>query len=357
MLIKDRWYVATHADALIVGGVLARTICGDDIVFCRRRDGSVFALEDRCAHRAVPLSLGEMDGDVIRCGYHGACFDGSGKCVAVPGQSELPPAGAVRSYPVHERYGFIWVWPGDVANPPLEPRLPGFLAKCAPPFETRNGEMISFKADYRLIVDNLLDLTHGQYVHRKTFGLKDLSVARSIEQEKRPETANDFKVDFRDDGIDFRIHLNNTDIGRGFVAAYDMKHGLDPTDRPMDMHMDVSWAAPHLFSFDLVVKRPEDARDIGVGTVATHLLTPENETTTHYFFRSSVYQTGGKAGVADYAYDFLARAFLEDKRILEAQQRRIGARDLIDTPIAHFQGDMIVDEGRRILRRLEAAAV
>ena len=74
------------------------------------------ALEDRCCHRAAPLSLGAVEGDHLRCGYHGLTFDAKGQCVSVPGQDSVPSGARVRAYPVAERYNVVWIWMGDPAR-------------------------------------------------------------------------------------------------------------------------------------------------------------------------------------------------------------------------------------------------
>src|SRR5882757_4446416 len=88
MFIRNAWYIAAWADEL-GQKPLARRICNDPVVLFRDRDGRPAALVDRCCHRSAPLSLGEVVSDGIQCGYHGLTFDGSGACVAIPGQSRI----------------------------------------------------------------------------------------------------------------------------------------------------------------------------------------------------------------------------------------------------------------------------
>ncbi|MEL0113624.1 MAG: Rieske 2Fe-2S domain-containing protein, partial [Rickettsiales bacterium] len=113
--LKNRWYVAALAQDL-KDRPLAASLMGEPIVFYRNSAGKAVALEDRCAHRQAPLSLGTVDGNRLRCGYHGFEFDGSGACVRVPTQTQIPPTACVRAYPVRERQGFLHVWMGDPAT-------------------------------------------------------------------------------------------------------------------------------------------------------------------------------------------------------------------------------------------------
>jgi len=92
-----------------------RTVTEQHIVLYRKQDGCVVALEDLCPHRFTPLSLGTVKGDDIQCGYHGMTFDGTGRCVRIPGQERIPAQSSVRSYPVRENLGLVWIWPGDPA--------------------------------------------------------------------------------------------------------------------------------------------------------------------------------------------------------------------------------------------------
>ncbi len=82
----------------------------------RGANGKPGALEDRCCHRAAPLSLGAVEGDHLRCGYHGLTFDTKGQCISVPGQDTVPSGARVRAYPVAERYNVVWIWMGDPAR-------------------------------------------------------------------------------------------------------------------------------------------------------------------------------------------------------------------------------------------------
>ena len=93
----------------------ARRFAGDPVVLFRGKSGQVFALEDRCAHRQVPLSLGIVDGETLKCGYHGWTYDCAGKCIDVPylGRERLP--NGVRSYPAREVDGLIFIFPGNAA--------------------------------------------------------------------------------------------------------------------------------------------------------------------------------------------------------------------------------------------------
>ena len=150
---------------------LGRKICGESMVFYRGAQGQAVALEDFCPHRGAPLSLGFVkDGNLV-CGYHGLEMGCEGKTIAMPGQ-RVRGFPAIRSFPVVERYGFVWVWPGQ-ANKASEDLIPKFEFFDNPAW-AYGGGLYHIACDYRLMVDNLMDLTHETYVHASTIGQKEI---------------------------------------------------------------------------------------------------------------------------------------------------------------------------------------
>lgn len=121
--LRNAWYVAAWASE-IERKLFHRTLLGVPVVMYRREDGAVTAMHDRCPHRFVPLHLGRLVGDNVECGYHGLQFDCGGQCVANPFDGRPPRAAKVRTFPVVERHGIVWIWPGDAA--PDESRIPAF---------------------------------------------------------------------------------------------------------------------------------------------------------------------------------------------------------------------------------------
>ena len=115
MFPKNGWYAAIWSKDL-TGKPVGRTFLGEAVVLFRGTNGRPGALEDRCCHRAAPLSLGTVEGDHLRCGYHGLTFDTKGQCISVPGQDTVPSGARVRAYPVAERYNVVWIWMGDPAR-------------------------------------------------------------------------------------------------------------------------------------------------------------------------------------------------------------------------------------------------
>src|SRR6266850_3733700 len=154
MLIKNCWYVAANPQELQAGGILGRTILNTPVAIWRLANGQLMAALDRCPHRATPLTLGRIIENTIQCGYHGAQFDESGQCVAVPGQTNAPARGcALRLYPVVERHGFVWVWMSDAPPASLDAMLPQFAIGNHPDWHGGSGLFESLKANYKLVSD------------------------------------------------------------------------------------------------------------------------------------------------------------------------------------------------------------
>ena len=112
--VRNNWYPAAWASE-VTREPMARTLLNDPVVLYRTAEGAPVALEDRCCHKYLPLSMGTIQGNNVQCGYHGMVFGPDGKCVRIPGQARIPENAWVRSYPVAEHYGMVWFWPGDPA--------------------------------------------------------------------------------------------------------------------------------------------------------------------------------------------------------------------------------------------------
>ena len=163
----DHWYPLAWSPEVKPGRAVGAHFAGEPIVLVRSKGGHVFALEDRCAHRQVPLHSGVVAGDAIRCCYHGWTYDSTGSCIEVPylGKGRLP--NGVRAYPCREQDGLIFVFPGDKALAEERP-LPALGSVAVPRYKTRRfGREVG--CHYTFMHENLMDMNH-QFLHRAQMG-------------------------------------------------------------------------------------------------------------------------------------------------------------------------------------------
>jgi phenylpropionate dioxygenase-like ring-hydroxylating dioxygenase large terminal subunit len=159
---RNCWYVAATTDE-VDGGLLGRRLLDTPVVLYRRSSGEVVAMEDRCVHRAYPLSAGRVEGDRLVCGYHGFEYDPDGACVNVPSQEHPPQGACVRTFPVAEQPPFVWIWLGEPGAAALRPppRTPWF----EDPAWANTGATLHVDANYLLLHEHYLDLTNVFVMH------------------------------------------------------------------------------------------------------------------------------------------------------------------------------------------------
>lgn len=183
--LRNAWYVAAWSDDLADSQLLGRTILKQPIVFYRKSDGKVAALQDRCPHRFAPLHMGKViHGDRVQCPYHGLEFDALGACVHNPhGSRNIPSRARVRSYPVIEKHKAIWIWMGE--RPADAAKVPDFsVLDNVPQLHSTKRDRITIRANYELIIDNLLDLSHTSYLHEGILGNQETVESEiAVEQE------------------------------------------------------------------------------------------------------------------------------------------------------------------------------
>ncbi len=336
MYLRNAWYVAACAEE-IGRRPMARTLLGDPVVLYRGEAGKPVALFDRCAHRQAPLSLGEcLEGERIRCNYHGLVYEASGQCVHVPGQSQVPPEAKVRSFPVAEKYTWIWFWPGDPAKAD-EALIPDYHYNEMPGLRVL-GERIPMKGQYQLLVDNLMDLSHLAYTHRKTIG---------VEAVAEKAAAGHRMVD-----------------GTVVVERETLDHGLPPGlskafkyDRNVDRWQTIRFVPPSGVVIQSHLAPTGEARDPatrlqhGWTQHILNFITPETANTLHYFWRSARNYGIDDAKLDEMTWERIRLTFCEDTEMIEGQQRR---QDLDrNAP----KVDINYDSGPLAARRILAAMI
>lgn len=312
MFVKNAWYVAAWGSELEVGGILARKLLGVPMVIYRDEQGAAHVLEDRCCHRGLPLSMGRVRGPVLECGYHGLQFDGLGRCVAIPGQDNVPSVMKVRSFPVVEKDGLIWIWGGDSARAD-ENLIPSFPWHADPSWPYI-PHVQHIRCAFNLVVDNLLDQTHLAYVHLSTIG-----------GNPNAHAVADMEIEPTARGVRFMRWLENAPPPPIYVEA-DIGFSAD---EPIDRWAEFEYIAPatvHQFTGGLprsARARESGRRDGGWALRIMHHVTPETETTCHYFWSACHGFRQDDPAVTEWMRDSIRDTFLEDERVLEAQQARI----------------------------------
>ncbi len=333
MFLRNAWYIGLWAKDLADQPV-ARTILDDKIAFCRLKNGEVAALEDRCCHRAAPLSMGEVEGETIVCGYHGLAFDKEGRCVRVPGQERIPQNARVRSYPVEERWNAVWIWMGDPALADSG-KIPNLHWLCDPGWAITPG-YIHLKANYQLLIDNLLDLTHVSYVHKKTIMGDPREAITPTHTEKTEDgvRVGRWMLDFVPPPLFAKVG--------GFKGNVDRWQFVTWTP-PSTVFLDVG-------SAEAGTGAPEGDRSKGFSIWSNHLITPESETTTHYHFCFARNFKIDDEEMSKILYEGSLTTFLEDAVMLEAEQLNLRAGALEN--LVDIRNDAAQLQSRRILRRL-----
>ncbi len=323
----NAWYAAAW-DTELKHQLLPRTICNKKLVFYRRSDGRVVALEDACWHRLLPLSKGHLQGDDLVCGYHGLVFESSGRCVQMPSQETLNPSACVRSYPVVERHRFAWIWMGDPALADPD-KIPDMHWNDDPEW-AGDGRTIYAKCDYRLVIDNLMDLTHETFVHGSSIGNRAVAEA--------PFEAT---------------HTERTAVVTRWMEGIDAppfwRRNLGKPG-PVDRWQIITFQAPCTVTIDVGVAvagtgAPQGDRSQGVSGQVLNTITPETDTTCHYFWNFCRNWDLRNQALTNEIREAITGVFAEDEVILEAQQQAI-----LDHPDRVFY-NLNIDAGALWARR------
>jgi vanillate O-demethylase monooxygenase subunit len=330
--LRNQWYCAALSHEL-KREPFGRIFLNEPVVMYRKADSAVVALEDRCCHRRAPLSKGKIEGDRLRCGYHGFLYDATGKVVWVPGQDRVPPEAGVRAYPVCEKHGFVWIWMGapSLADPA---KAPAFWWRDHPDWAAWT-DYLPIKANYLLVVDNLMDLSHVPFLHINTIGSAEdtdpgLKWERGTDWSRGTRTARNLTPPLR-----WRLEGINHNIDQVKVMTY---------TPPANVVIDI-------LTTDSTIK-PGDKPLLSQRLIVLDSMTPETETSCHYFFGNCRDYKTASAEMTNMLHEQTVIAFNEDKAILEAEQR------IVDLDPAAPQIDVMGDTGglqsRRIVDRLLA---
>ena len=309
MFPKNTWYVACTPNE-IDDKPLGRKICGEAIVFYRGADGQVAALEDFCPHRGAQLSLGTVCEGKLVCGYHGLVMGCDGKTVSMPGQ-RVGGFPAIRSFPVVERYGFIWVWTGDAAL--AEPAKIHHLEWADNPAWAYAGGLYHIHCDYRLMIDNLMDLTHETYVHTTSIGQKEIDEAPVSTKTEGEQVVTSRYMENVMAPPFWRANLRGNNLADDVPVDRWQVCRFTPPSHIM-IEVGVAHAGKGGYNAD-----PKDK----VHSIVVDFITPETETSMWYFWgMARKFNPKDKALTAQIR-EGQAKVFAEDTAVLEAQQRNL----------------------------------
>lgn len=335
--LKNIWYVAALASE--VGATpMARTICGESILLLRKNDGVCVAAGNRCPHRFAPLHKGALVGDgIVECPYHGLRFDGaSGLCVHNPhGDGKIPAAASIATYPLVERHGLLWLWLGE-RDRALEETIPDFGFMEEPQYRTQAGA-IHVRANYELIADNLMDLSHVEFLHAGGLGSEAIKRGR-IEVSQQGST----------------VHSNRWCPDGMAPPVWDAL--FDHYGKPVDHWLNMRWDPPGVLRLDVGVAPVNADRGQGVWGYFNHFLTPESEGTTHYFWSVSRPFKIDDASVDQGIESAVHTAFVnEDAAMIESVQQMMDGKGFDEMRPVLLTADAGALRARRVLRQLIAA--
>jgi len=336
IFLLNCWYVAAWDHELIDDTKLARTILEKPVVLYRGESGKYVALDDRCCHRGAPLSMGRIEGDCIRCMYHGMKYDPTGQCIQIPGQNRIPKTLKVHSYPVEERDHLVWIWMGDpaLADPDL--------IVDYPPLRDPNWRglpaYLHYDANWLLIVDNLSDFAHLAFVHTNTLGGSE-EYAYKTKPVEIERLDNGFRVE--------RWHMNSDS------PPYHKKN-IPDKDAKVDRRNIAEMIIPGIFLMETMFAPSGLAADGGDLDSARQYrncqyMTPETRRTTHFFWNYLHNYDLDNSNIAISLRNSLFEGFYEDKAIIEAQQVLLDNEP--DFRLRALEADVALTHFRQILKK------
>jgi phenylpropionate dioxygenase-like ring-hydroxylating dioxygenase large terminal subunit len=332
--IKNAWYIAGWAREIEPDKLLARTIADTEVVMYRDGTGALCALRDRCAHRFVPLSKGRICNGVLECGYHGLQYNRSGVCVSNP-HGPVSRALAVDGFTLTEREGLLWLWLGDPAKARID-GIPDMSASPEHPAAAIVEGYLPVKAHHLLLVDNILDLSHADYLHRGGLGSGG-TMTRS-----RP------KIEEGADWLLAEWFVSKEDKGVAIMRAQ-----LPDPKVLVDMWTEVRWHSGSAVMLKVGMVGTGEPRDKGIVSHVIHAMTPESATSSHYFYRVWRNYRQDDEELSRGMREAVRVAFEdEDKMMIELQQRAVGDEDFMSLKPALLPIDAASSRARRLYDKL-----
>jgi phenylpropionate dioxygenase-like ring-hydroxylating dioxygenase large terminal subunit len=347
---RNAWYPLTWSRQ-VTRKLASHRVLGTDLVVYRTEAGVAVALDDVCPHRLAPLSMGKLKGDAIECGYHGMTFGTNGHCIRIPGQKLIPANAKVPSYPLHEKMGLVWIWPGDpaTADPALIYDLPQY---DHPGWHAAHGDALRIDTNYLNLADNLCDPAHVSFVHLSTLGN---SASEEVPVEHSFEDMSVLVWRWIKDAAPIPLFAKYGNF-RGNVDRWHYYHYAAPCAAVIDFGSAEAGA----------IKDPE-SRDKGLRIFACHFITPvDDHVCIDHWLHVRNFATGS-ADVDERLHADFRIAFNEDKEILgrieaverarpETKRIRLGI-DAAPQRMRRIVERMLEEEAQSIAAQADRAAV
>jgi vanillate O-demethylase monooxygenase subunit len=338
--LRNAWYCAGWAKDL-GEKPLGRTMLGEYVVFYRDSRGEPVAMGGRCPHRFAPLDRGTVIGDAIMCPYHGLQYGKDGACILNP-HGAIPATARLKTYTILERHGTLWIWMGD-SKPADRELLPSdeFLADSR--YSCMTG-YLKVSSNYQLIIDNLLDLTHGPFLHAKTLlapppGLEDVDWTKFAGE------------------IEHKFSIQGTTIHSDYRFPNSPRPGGVHPKYPeliVDAINDMTWMPGANLRLDTRMVPLATGGNIGLHMPTCHYIVPETEFTSHYFVAVGRDFMIDDADEDARMINLVLKAFSEeDEPILQACQTLMGpVSDLFSLKPVILKTDRAAVHARQILTKL-----
>lgn len=336
-LLKSAWYVAAWGSE-VTSQPMSRLVLGTPVFLVRDESGKVIALDDRCAHRFAPLSQGKMFGDAIECPYHGLRFGRTGACVLNPhGEGVIPEKLRVRSYPVVERYQAIWIWTGDPAAAD-DKVIPDFSPLDDGEHYAFGFDYMKVNANYELISDNLLDLSHSEYLHPdfNQPGANKHAIYKCFQEGNT-------------------VHSNRLHPKQEITRI--MRQLWSSPSTVGNRRANLRWDPPALMFLDVGVTEVDSPEgEKGVCLPSVHFLTPETDTSTHYFTAIGRNVKLDDVEITERLRQMNIKALhAEDCPMIESQQQYLFDSDFRELDPVLLPFDLAAIRARRVMNTLLSA--
>lgn len=336
MLLHDFWYVAAWSFE-VTATPFARIILDKPILLVRDTSGAVMALNDRCPHRFAPLHLGKMQGDSIECPYHGLRFGRAGACTLNPhGDGVTPTKLRAHSYPVQEKFGAVWVFAGDPAKADRV-LIPDFPPLADPDF-VFGFDYFELNANYELISDNLLDLSHSEYLHPDLNqpGANKHAVYQCF-QKGDTVYSNRLHPEQQVTRIMRELWTSNSNVG--------------------NRRANLRWDPPGLMLLDVGMTEVGQPTEGGAMLPSVHFLTPKTEHATHYFTAIGRNSRLDDAALTERLKLMNRKALVtEDGPMIEAQEGYLFGADFRALQPVLLPFDAAAARARRVMDKFGAAS-